>query len=99
MPGRLPEPAAFTAGDGLAIRGETAGSGPALVLCHGITATRRYVVHGSRLLERAGRLLISYDARGHGESDPAPPVAAIAIPSSSAIWSRSSMRRWGRGGW
>ena len=44
----------FEAGDGLTIRGERAGEGPPIVLCHGITATRRYVVHGSRALERAG---------------------------------------------
>ena len=31
-----------------------AGEGPPIVLCHGITATRRYVLHGSRALERAG---------------------------------------------
>jgi pimeloyl-ACP methyl ester carboxylesterase len=43
-----------------------------VVLCHGITATRRYVLHGSRALERAGHAVISYDARGHGESNPAP---------------------------
>lgn len=54
------------------LRGEVAGEGSPIVLCHGITATRRYVVHGSRALERAGHLVVSYDARGHGESDPAP---------------------------
>jgi pimeloyl-ACP methyl ester carboxylesterase len=43
------------------------------VLLHGITATRRYVVHGSNALPRRGYEQISYDARGHGESDPAPP--------------------------
>ena len=53
------------AGDG------SAGS-PPLVLAHGLTATRRYVVHGSRGLERAGHRVLSYDARGHGDSDPAP---------------------------
>jgi 3-oxoadipate enol-lactonase len=70
----------FTAGDGLTLRGETAGEGPPVVLCHGITATRRYVVHGSRALERAGRLVVSYDARGHGESDPAPPAQGYGYP-------------------
>jgi pimeloyl-ACP methyl ester carboxylesterase len=49
---------------------DDSGSGPALVLLHGLTATRRYVLHGSRLLGREGFRLISYDARGHGESDP-----------------------------
>ncbi len=66
------EPRLFTAGDGLRIRGELAGEGMPIVLCHGITATRRYLLHGSRALERAGHLVVSYDARAHGESDPAP---------------------------
>ncbi len=57
--------------DGVTIRGEEAGAGPAIVLLHGLTATRRYVVMGSRLLERRGYRLISYDARGHGESSAA----------------------------
>jgi pimeloyl-ACP methyl ester carboxylesterase len=42
------------------------------VLLHGLTATRRYVVMGSRVLERAGHRTIAYDARGHGHSSPAP---------------------------
>jgi pimeloyl-ACP methyl ester carboxylesterase len=46
------------------------GSGPPLVLLHGLTATRRYVLQGSRLLARKGYRLVSYDARAHGESDP-----------------------------
>jgi pimeloyl-ACP methyl ester carboxylesterase len=50
--------------------GELAGA-PPLVLLHGLTATRRYVVMGSRLLERSGCEVVSYDARGHGESAPA----------------------------
>ena len=35
---------------------------------HGLTATRRYVTMGSRLLERRGYRVVAYDARGHGES-------------------------------
>jgi pimeloyl-ACP methyl ester carboxylesterase len=42
------------------------------VLLHGLSATRRYVVMGSRALERAGHRVIAYDARGHGRSAPAP---------------------------
>ncbi len=57
--------------DGVTLRGEIAGDGPAVLLLHGLTATRRYVVHGSRMLERAGFRVIQYDARGHGESSPA----------------------------
>jgi len=51
------------------------GSGP-LVLLHGLTATRRYVLQGSRMLEREGFRLVSYDARAHGDSDPAPDPSA-----------------------
>lgn len=70
----------FTTGDGLAIHGEAAGEGPPIVLCHGLTATRRSVVHGSRALERAGHRVVSYDARGHGESDPAPAGEGYGYP-------------------
>jgi 3-oxoadipate enol-lactonase len=73
-------PRPFTAGVRPLIRGEVAGEGPPVVLCHGITATRRYVVHGSRALERAGHAVVSYDARGHGESDPAPDSQSYGYP-------------------
>jgi len=61
---------------GVRIAGEAGGDGPPIVLLHGLTATRRYVVMGSRFLERAGYRLISYDARGHGQSSPAPDPSA-----------------------
>ncbi len=80
MPAAGAAPRAFTAGSGLAIRGEAAGEGPPIVLCHGITATRRSVVHGSRALERAGHTVIAYDARGHGDSDPAPEGEGYGYP-------------------
>ena len=54
------------------LAGEVAGTGRTLVLLHGLTATRRYVVQGSRYLERHGHRLVAYDARGHGLSSPAP---------------------------
>jgi pimeloyl-ACP methyl ester carboxylesterase len=63
--------AAFEIGAAPVLRGEAAGEGPPVVLCHGLTATRRYVLHGSRALERAGHRIVSYDARGHGESEAA----------------------------
>jgi 3-oxoadipate enol-lactonase len=56
----------------VALAVEESGEGPPIVLAHGLTATRRYVVHGSKLLERSGYRVISYDARGHGDSEPAP---------------------------
>ena len=58
--------------DGWGLGGESIGEGPPVLLLHGITATRRYVVHGSTALARAGHRQLSYDARGHGRSDPAP---------------------------
>jgi len=74
------EPRLLAVGERPTIRGEVAGEGPAIVLCHGITATRRYVVHGSRVLERAGHTVVTYDARGHGESDPAPEDQGYGYP-------------------
>jgi pimeloyl-ACP methyl ester carboxylesterase len=60
------------ASGGVVLSGEHAGEGPPVVLLHGLSATRRYVVMGSRLLERSGYRTIAYDARGHGRSTPAP---------------------------
>src|SRR3954462_8191945 len=57
--------------DGVMLAGEEAGQGSPVVLLHGLTATRRYVVMGSRALERSGHRVIAYDARAHGHSAPA----------------------------
>jgi pimeloyl-ACP methyl ester carboxylesterase len=57
---------------GVTLAGDEDGEGIPVVLLHGLTATRRYVVMGSRALERSGHRVIAYDARGHGESTPAP---------------------------
>ncbi len=62
--------------DGVALAGEEAGEGTPVVLLHGLTASRRYVVHGSRALERGGHRVVAYDARGHGASAPAPHTEA-----------------------
>jgi pimeloyl-ACP methyl ester carboxylesterase len=51
---------------------ERSGHGFPVVLLHGLTATHRYVVMGSKALQRAGHDVLAYDARGHGASDPAP---------------------------
>jgi pimeloyl-ACP methyl ester carboxylesterase len=62
----------LSGGDRLVLDGEVAGDGPPVVLLHGLSATRRNVVQGSRALLRRGYRLIAYDARGHGASSPAP---------------------------
>ena len=58
----------------VSLAGERSGDeqGPAIVLLHGLTATRRYVVMGSTALQRGGMRVLAYDARGHGHSSPAP---------------------------
>jgi pimeloyl-ACP methyl ester carboxylesterase len=58
--------------DGVELSVQEAGEGIPIVLLHGLTATRRYVLLGSRVLERSGHRVVSYDARGHGRSAPAP---------------------------
>jgi pimeloyl-ACP methyl ester carboxylesterase len=71
MPAGPLDPKQFEAeGEGLVLRGESQGEGPGIVLCHGLSATRRYVVHESKVLPRRGYRLLTYDARGHGQSDP-----------------------------
>jgi pimeloyl-ACP methyl ester carboxylesterase len=69
---------------GLSLSGEAIGDGFPVVLLHGITATRRYVVHGSKALGRAGYRQITYDARGHGRSGPAPPGSGYAYSELGA---------------
>jgi pimeloyl-ACP methyl ester carboxylesterase len=62
--------------NGVSLAVQDAGEGTPVVLLHGLTATRRYVVMGSSLLERTGHRVVAYDARGHGKSSPAPDHAA-----------------------
>jgi pimeloyl-ACP methyl ester carboxylesterase len=63
---------------GVRLAGEESGEGTPVVLLHGLTATRRYVVMGSRALQRDGHRVVAYDARGHGASSPAPSPDAYA---------------------
>jgi pimeloyl-ACP methyl ester carboxylesterase len=78
MPERLDATAELSVvtDDGVELAGEQTGEGPPIVLLHGLTATRRYVVMGSRTLEREGHLVVAYDARGHGRSTAAPDPSA-----------------------
>ena len=74
MPAENLEPTPFRVeSSGIELAGESVGEGTPVVLLHGVSATRRYVVHGSNALPRRGYEQISYDARGHGDSD-APPA-------------------------
>ncbi|MEJ7797396.1 MAG: alpha/beta hydrolase [Solirubrobacteraceae bacterium] len=59
------------------------GEGVPVVLLHGLSASRRYVVMGSRALQREGHRVIAYDARGHGGSSPAPSPAAYGYEELS----------------
>jgi 3-oxoadipate enol-lactonase len=69
---------------GAVLAGEEAGEGVPVVLLHGLTATRRYVVMGSRALERSGHRVVAYDARGHGRSSPAGGRGEYTYPALAA---------------
>jgi pimeloyl-ACP methyl ester carboxylesterase len=69
---------------GVRLSVEEAGEGVPVVLLHGLTATRHYVVMGSRALERSGHRVIGYDARGHGQSAPAPAADAYGYDDLAA---------------
>ena len=98
----------FVERDGVRLAVEDSGEGTPVVLLHGLTATRRYVVMGSSLLERSGHRVVTYDARGHGRSSPAPQRTAYGYEDlqddleASARRARRSnarcspVRRWAR---
>ena len=67
--------------DGIALTGEDSGEGTPVVLLHGLTATRRYVVMGSTALQRSDHRVIAYDARAHGHSDPGAPYTYERLAS------------------
>ncbi len=92
-----PKPLPFELAGAPALRGESIGDGPPIVLLHGITATRRYVVHGSKLLPRRGHEVITYDARGHGESGAAPENEGYGYPRLVADLERVIEERVGEG--
>jgi pimeloyl-ACP methyl ester carboxylesterase len=79
------EPSPFeVSSSGVELSGEEVGEGVPVVLLHGLTATRRYVLHGSVALARRGCRLVSYDARGHGESSAAPEGEGYAYEALTA---------------
>ena len=93
-----PRPFEARADGGNVLRGEASGAGPVIVQAHGITAVRSYVTHGSKLLQRRGFTAVPYDARGHGESDPAPPgedydYAELARDMGAVVESQSGGER------
>jgi pimeloyl-ACP methyl ester carboxylesterase len=60
------------------------GTGIPVVLLHGLSASRRYVVMGSQALQRGGHRVVAYDARGHGSSSPAPSPDAYGYEELAA---------------
>jgi 3-oxoadipate enol-lactonase len=79
MPTPATQELSIRADDGVELAGEDsdpARPGTPIVLLHGLTATRRYVVMGSRTLQRDGYRVVAYDARGHGCSTAAPDPSA-----------------------
>lgn len=59
-----------TTDDGATIATESAGSGPVVVLVHGITSSRQDWGPVARELMARGHTVIGVDQRGHGGSDP-----------------------------
>lgn len=64
----------FITPDGLSLVGDMEGpvEGPTVILLHGGGQTRHSWAGAMRSLAKRGYLVISYDARGHGESDWSP---------------------------
>lgn len=78
----MPERAIDTRGVRLAVSDD--GNDVPVILLHGLTASRRYVVMGSRALQRGGHRVLAYDARGHGASSPAPTPHAYGYEHQTA---------------
>ena len=80
------------------LRGEAEGEAeaPPIALLHGLTATRRVVTHGSRVLPRRGFRTLAYDARGHGASDPAAAAHGYRYPELTARPRGAARRRGAR---
>jgi pimeloyl-ACP methyl ester carboxylesterase len=78
----VPEQAIDAGGVSLAVSDD--GEGIPVVLLHGLTASRRYVVMGSRALQRESHRVVAFDARGHGGSSPAPAPGAYGYEEQVA---------------
>jgi len=82
---------------GVNLAAHDSGEGIPILLLHGLTATHRYVVMGSTRLERGGHRVVSYDARGHGASSPAPDPSAYGYEELAldalAVLDELSIRR------
>jgi pimeloyl-ACP methyl ester carboxylesterase len=74
----------ITGAQGVTLGVSDDGDGIPVVLLHGLSSTRHYVVMGSNGLRRAGHRVVSYDARGHGVSSPAPTPEAYGYDELSA---------------
>lgn len=59
---------ATTTGPVLSVSDDGEGEEGSFILLHGLTSVKRYVLMGSKLLQKAGMRTVSYDARGHGLS-------------------------------
>ena len=75
--------------DGVRIRYERTGAGPVVLLSHGYTASGRMWAGNVGALADAGHTVVTWDQRGHGESDyPGDPSAyaePLAVADMAAI--------------
>ena len=91
--------------DGVEIAYQVAGEGPPILLIHGFASNARVNWQEPgwvRTLERDGRMVISIDNRGHGDSeklyDPAAyssPIMADDAAACSTIWRSPIATSWG----
>lgn len=72
------------AGDGTSIDYSVTGDGPAVVLIHGITESRRTWDPVVAPLVAGGRQVVSLDLRGHGDSSDAPTYDLMSMASDVA---------------
>lgn len=75
--------------DGVRIRYDRAGEGPVVLLSHGYTASGRMWAPNVEALAGSGHTVVTWDQRGHGDSDyPAEPDAyseSVAVADMAAV--------------